>query len=41
VVIPWVLSFGTFAELVAPVSWRDALRGNLDAMQSKYAATRT
>jgi predicted DNA-binding transcriptional regulator YafY len=40
-VIPWVQTFGPFAELVAPVSWRDALRANLDAMQSKYAATRT
>ena len=36
-VIPWVQTFGPFAELVAPTSWRDALRANLDAMQAKYA----
>lgn len=35
-VIPWVQTFGPFAELVAPASWRDALRANLDAMQAKY-----
>jgi predicted DNA-binding transcriptional regulator YafY len=37
-VIPWVQTFGPFAELVAPTSWRDALRANLDAMQARYAA---
>jgi hypothetical protein len=36
-----VQTFGPFAELVAPASWRDALQANLDAMQSKYAAPRT
>ena len=38
-VIPWVQTFGPFAELVAPATWRDALRANLDAMQAKYAAS--
>ncbi len=37
-VIPWVQTFGPFAELVAPADWRDALRSNLGAMQAKYAA---
>lgn len=36
-VIPWVQTFGPFAELVAPASWRSALQANLDAMQGKYA----
>ena len=35
-VIPWVQSFGAFAELVAPASWRDALRANVDAMLARY-----
>jgi predicted DNA-binding transcriptional regulator YafY len=35
-VIPWVQTFGPFAELVAPTGWRDALRSNLSAMQAKY-----
>jgi predicted DNA-binding transcriptional regulator YafY len=37
-VIPWIQTFGPFAELVAPTAWRDALRSNLDAMQSRYAS---
>jgi predicted DNA-binding transcriptional regulator YafY len=37
-VIPWVQTFGPFAELVAPASWRDALQANLDAMKSKYSS---
>lgn len=39
-IIPWVQTFGPFAELVAPASWRGALQANLDAMQGKYAAPR-
>jgi predicted DNA-binding transcriptional regulator YafY len=35
-VIPWVQTFGPFAELVAPSGWRDALKSNLGAMQAKY-----
>lgn len=35
-VIPWVQTFGPFAELVSPASWREALRANLDAMQARY-----
>ncbi|MBL9017531.1 MAG: transcriptional regulator [Myxococcales bacterium] len=35
-VIPWVQTFGPYAELVAPASWREALRANLEAMQAKY-----
>jgi predicted DNA-binding transcriptional regulator YafY len=38
-VIPWVQTFGPFAELVAPASWRVALQANLDAMQGKYAGS--
>ncbi len=37
-VIPWVQTFGPFAELVAPAAWRSALKSNLDAMQAKYGA---
>lgn len=37
-IIPWVQTFGPFAELVSPASWRDALRANLDAMMARYAA---
>jgi len=37
-VIPWVQTFGPFAELVAPTSWREALASNLAAMQAKYTA---
>ena len=40
-VIPWVQTFGPFAELVSPASWREALRTNLEAMQTKYAPVRT
>jgi predicted DNA-binding transcriptional regulator YafY len=35
-VIPWVQTFGPFAELVSPAAWRTALKSNLDAMQAKY-----
>ncbi|HEX4452464.1 MAG TPA: transcriptional regulator [Kofleriaceae bacterium] len=38
-IIPWVQSFGMFAELMAPTSWRAALRENVDAMSAKYRAT--
>lgn len=37
-VIPWVQTFGPFAELVAPAAWRAALQSNLEAMQTKYAS---
>ena len=37
-IIPWVQSFGMFAELVAPASWRAALRANVDAMSARYGA---
>jgi len=36
-IIPWVQSFGALAELVAPASWRQALRANVDAMMERYA----
>ncbi len=36
-IIPWVQSFGAFAELVSPPSWRAALRGNVEAMMARYA----
>ncbi|MBA3451961.1 MAG: WYL domain-containing protein [Deltaproteobacteria bacterium] len=35
-IIPWVQSFGALAELVAPISWRDALRANVEAMMERY-----
>jgi predicted DNA-binding transcriptional regulator YafY len=35
-IIPWVQSFGALAELVAPASWRDALRTNVIAMMRRY-----
>lgn len=35
-VIPWVQTFGPYAELVSPPSWRDALRANVEAMLAKY-----
>jgi predicted DNA-binding transcriptional regulator YafY len=35
-VIPWVQSFGMFAELVAPASWRASLIENVEAMRSRY-----
>jgi predicted DNA-binding transcriptional regulator YafY len=38
-IIPWVQSFGALAELVAPASWRDVLRANVDAMSSRYVST--
>jgi predicted DNA-binding transcriptional regulator YafY len=37
-IIPWVQSFGAAAELVAPASWRAALRANVEAMMTRYAA---
>jgi predicted DNA-binding transcriptional regulator YafY len=36
-IIPWVQSFGSLAELVAPVSWRALLRENVAAMLGRYA----
>lgn len=35
-IIPWVQSFGPLAELVAPTSWRDVLRTNVQAMLDRY-----
>lgn len=35
-VIPWVASFGPLAELVAPASWRELLRANVDATLRRY-----
>ena len=35
-IIPWVQSFGALAELVAPASWRAALRANVEAMMARY-----
>jgi predicted DNA-binding transcriptional regulator YafY len=35
-IIPWVLSFGSGAELVGPASWREALRGDLQEISEKY-----
>ena len=37
-IIPWVQSFGPFAELVAPAGWRASLVGNVEAMLAKYRA---
>ncbi len=36
-IIPWVASFGPLAELVAPASWRELLRTNIEAMLRRYA----
>lgn len=36
-IIPWVASFGPLAELVAPTSWRELLRTNIDATLRRYA----
>lgn len=36
-IIPWVQSFGALAELVAPASWRESLRRNVEAMLATYA----
>jgi predicted DNA-binding transcriptional regulator YafY len=36
-IIPWVASFGPLAELVAPESWRELLRRNLEATLQRYA----
>ena len=37
-IIPWVQSFGPYAELVAPAGWRASLVGNVEAMLAKYRA---
>ncbi|MCX5747974.1 MAG: transcriptional regulator [Proteobacteria bacterium] len=36
-IIPWLQTFGPFAELVSPASWRASLRANVDAMHARYA----
>jgi predicted DNA-binding transcriptional regulator YafY len=38
-IIPWVQSFGALAELVAPESWRTAVRTNAEAMLARYGST--
>lgn len=35
-IIPWVQSFGSLAELVAPVSWRSSVRTNAEATLARY-----
>ncbi len=35
-IIPWVQSFGALAELVKPQSWRQSLKGNVEAMLATY-----
>ncbi len=35
-IIPWVLSFGSYAELVAPASWRASLVENVGALAARY-----
>ena len=35
-IIPWVQSFGALAELVAPASWRAAVRANVEVMMGRY-----
>ena len=37
-IIPWVASFGPLAELIAPASWRELLRTNLDATLQRYGS---
>lgn len=37
-IIPRVQSFGAFAELVTPASWREALRANVEVMMQRYGA---
>jgi predicted DNA-binding transcriptional regulator YafY len=37
-IIPWVQTFGPFAELVAPTSWRQSLKASVDAMRARYPA---
>lgn len=37
-IIPWVASYGPLAELIAPVSWRELLRANIDAMRCRYTS---
>ncbi len=36
-IIPWVQSYGAFAELLGPASWRQTLRASLEAMTARYA----
>ena len=38
-IIPWVQGFGALAELIAPQSWRAALRANVEAMMARYSET--
>jgi predicted DNA-binding transcriptional regulator YafY len=37
-IIPWVQSFCALAELVAPESWRSAVRTNAEAMLARYGS---
>lgn len=38
-IIPWVLSYGPLAELVAPASWRATLHANAEATAARYRPT--
>lgn len=35
-IVPWVQSFGSRAELIAPRSWREAARASAEAMLARY-----
>lgn len=35
-IIPWIESYGPLAELVAPTSWRELLRANIEATLRRY-----
>jgi predicted DNA-binding transcriptional regulator YafY len=37
-IIPWVQTFGPFAELTQPASWRESIRSSTEAMAAKYRA---
>lgn len=39
-IVPWVQSYGSHAELVAPIAWRDSIRANAEAMVARYARAR-
>ncbi len=36
-IIPWVQTFGPFAEIVSPASWRESARKSAEAMSERYA----
>jgi hypothetical protein len=35
-IVPWVLSFGAHAQLIAPAEWRGSIMQNLVAMAKTY-----